>query len=83
MWDVSNLILRQGMRLVLLGTVIGLAGYLAVSRLLRSLVFGVSPWDPVSLFLGPFVLMAVAALACWLPARRAASVHPMEALRDE
>jgi ABC-type lipoprotein release transport system permease subunit len=66
-----------------LGAVVGLIGYVAVSRFLRSLVFDISPLDPVSLLLGPAVLLAVAMLACWLPARRAATVHPTEALRGE
>jgi ABC-type antimicrobial peptide transport system permease subunit len=81
--DVSILVLRQGLRLVGLGAVVGLIGYVAVSRFLRSLVFDISPLDPVSLLLGPAVLLAVAMLACWLPARRAATVHPTEALRGE
>jgi dipeptidyl aminopeptidase/acylaminoacyl peptidase len=83
MGDVSGLVLRQGIRLVLLGTLLGLLGYVAVSRFLRSLVFEISPLDPVSLLLGPVVLVVVATIACWLPARRAAAVHPMEALREE
>jgi ABC-type antimicrobial peptide transport system permease subunit len=83
MRDVSNLVLRQGIRLVALGTVFGLIGYVAVSRFLRGFVFDISPLDPVSLLLGPAALLAVAALASWLPARGAAKVDPMEALRHE
>jgi len=83
MGDVSNLVLGQGLRLVAWGTAIGLLGYVAVNRFLRSLVFDISPLDPVSLVLGPAVLLVVATLACWLPARRAATVDPMEALRTE
>jgi predicted permease len=83
MGDVLNLVLGQGLRLVALGIVLGLLGYLAVSRLLRSQVFEVSPLDPISLLLGPAALLAVATVACWLPARRAAKVDPMEALRSE
>jgi predicted permease len=82
-WDVSNLVLRQGIRLVILGGAVGLAGYVAVSRFLRSLVFDISPLDPLSLFVGPAILLVVATLACWLPARRAARIDPMEALRTE
>jgi predicted permease len=83
MEDVSRLVLSQGIRLAAFGTVLGLVGYTAVSRWLRSLVFDLSPLDPVSLLLGPAVLLAVAAFACWLPARRATRVDPMEALRSE
>jgi putative ABC transport system permease protein len=83
MGDVLNLVFGQGLRLVALGIVLGLLGYVAVSRFLRSLVFEVSPLDPVSLFMGPTVLLVVAAFACWLPARRAAKVDPIEALRSE
>jgi len=81
--DVSTLVLGQGFRLVLLGTVAGLMGYVVLSRFLRSLVFDLSTLDPVSLVMGPSVLVAVATLACWLPARRAARVDPMIALRTE
>jgi putative ABC transport system permease protein len=83
MRDVSALVLGQGVRLVIYGAVLGLIGYVAVSRLLRSLVFDISPLDPLSLLLGPVVLLVVAAVACWLPARRAARVDPMVALRTE
>jgi predicted permease len=81
--DVANLVLGQGIRLVLLGTVVGLLGYAMISRFLRNLVFEVAPLDPFSLLLGPAVLLVVATLACWMPARRAAKVDPMEALRSE
>jgi putative ABC transport system permease protein len=83
MGDVLKLVLGQGLRLVALGIVLGLLGYVAVSRFLRSQVFEVSPLDPVSLLLGPAALLAVATIACWLPARRAAKVDPMVALRSE
>jgi ABC-type antimicrobial peptide transport system permease subunit len=83
MRDVSNLVLGQGIRLVGLGTICGLLGYVAISRLLRSQVFEVSPLDPISLLLGPAALLVVATLACWLPARRAARVDPIVALRSE
>jgi predicted permease len=81
--DVLNLVLKQGLRLVALGIVLGLLGYVAVSRLLRSQVFEVSPLDPISLLVGPAALLVVATLACWLPARRAARVDPIVALRSE
>jgi putative ABC transport system permease protein len=81
--DVLRLIVGQGARLGALGIVIGLAGALAVTRFLQTLLFGVSPFDPAS-FLGvTIVLAAVALLASYVPARRAARVDPVQALRQE
>jgi FtsX-like permease family protein len=81
--DVLRLVLRQGMRLAGLGICIGLAGAVAVTHLLRSLLFGVSPLDPGTFLAIPLLLLGVAWFACWLPARRAARVDPMVALRSE
>ena len=81
--DVLALIMGEGMRIAVVGAGIGLLGALALTRLLRSLLFGVSPTDPVTLVAVSVGLALVAALACYLPARRAAKVDPMVALRDE
>jgi ABC-type antimicrobial peptide transport system permease subunit len=81
--DVLKLIVGQGMKLVIIGIVIGLAGALAATRAVSSLLFGVGANDPVT-FAGVAVLLAaVALLACWIPARRAAKIDPLTALRQE
>jgi len=81
--DVLRLILRQSARPVAIGLLVGLVGSVAVSRLLSSLLFGISSLDPVAFGGVSLFLMAVALLACYLPARRATNVDPMVALRYE
>lgn len=80
--DVLQLVLRQGMTLVVLGLALGLAGAYALTRLLTGLLFGVEATDPLSFVGVPAVLALVTLAACWLPARRAASLDPLAALRD-
>jgi len=79
---VMGLILRQGMQLVGIGVVIGIPASLLVGRALSTLLFGVSPLDPVSLGTASLALILVALAACYLPARRASRVDPLVALRD-
>ncbi len=71
------------MRLALIGVAIGIAAALGLTRLLASLLFGVQPRDPLVFVAVPVILTAVALLACYLPARRATRINPLEALRWE
>ena len=80
---VLGLLLTMGGRLVMVGVVIGVAASLAATRLLRSQLFGVEPADPLSYAAVALLLGTVALLACYFPARRAAAVDPIIALRDE
>lgn len=80
---VTAMILRHSLKLALAGIALGVLAALATTRLLQAMLFGVSPGDPVILGAVALVLLAVALLASWLPARRAARVDPMVALRAE
>ncbi len=81
--DVISLILKRGLLLALIGVAIGLAGALALTRVMKNFLFGVSPTDPLSFAGVAVLLVGVALLACFLPARRAAKVDPLVALRSE
>jgi putative ABC transport system permease protein len=81
--DVLKAVLRQGLTLTCIGLVIGLAGALAATRVIRSLLYDVSPADPLTFVCVGLLLAGVALLACYLPARRAARIDPMVALRYE
>jgi putative ABC transport system permease protein len=81
--DILKLIVGQGMVLTLGGVTIGLIASFVLTRWLESLLFSVSATDPLTFILIPVLLIAVALLACWLPARRATKVDPMAALRSE
>jgi putative ABC transport system permease protein len=81
--DVLRLVLGHGLKLVFAGIVLGLAAALASARVIASLLFGVSATDPVTLAVVIATLSLVAMLACYIPARRAAKIDPMSALRSE
>lgn len=81
--SILRLVLRQGIRTTLIGVAIGLAGALFLTRTLRSLLFGLSAADPVTFAAVAILLIMVALLACYIPARRATKVDPMVALRYE
>ena len=81
--DVLRLFIGEGMKLALIGALLGLGGALALTRLLKTLLFGVSATDPLTFIVIAALLIIVALLACWIPARRAASVDPLVSLRVE
>ena len=81
--DVLRLVLRHGLGLSILGLLLGGGGAFAVNHLLGSLLFGVGGRDPLTLFLVALLLAAIALLACLIPARRAAKMDPLVALRNE
>jgi len=81
--DVLRLVMKDGVRIALLGIGLGLAGAIALTRVMVSLLFEVKPTDPATLIGVALLLAAIAMLACYIPARRALSVHPMTALRRE
>jgi predicted permease len=81
--DLKKMVMRQGLALAGLGMLIGLAGSLALSRLVTTLLYGVYPNDPLSFAAIAVLLTGVAILATWLPARRATQVDPLSALRHE
>jgi putative ABC transport system permease protein len=81
--DVTSMVTREGGVMVALGLAIGLAGTMAFARVLRGLLFDISPLDPLALAVSAFVLATAALVAAWVPARRAARIPPMEALRHD
>jgi putative ABC transport system permease protein len=81
--DVLKLVVRSGMFLAVVGAAVGLVGAFAITRLIASLLFGVSPTDALTFVLVTAGLLLVALLACYIPARRATKVDPLVALRYE
>jgi ABC-type antimicrobial peptide transport system permease subunit len=81
--DVRNLVVVQGMRLAIIGVLLGTAAAFGLTHLIAKLLFGVKSWDPIVFVSVPFVLSAVALFAVWLPAHRATRIDPVDALRYE
>ena len=81
--NIMRLVLGQGMKLAGLGILLGLVGAVTLTRGLRSLLYGVSATDPLTFSVIALLPMVVTMLACWIPARRAAKVDPLVALRCE
>ena len=81
--DVLRLILGEGLRLVATGLLVGVLAALAATRLMKSVLYGVSATDPITFVVIAAALLAVGVLACWIPARRATQVEPLSALRHE
>jgi len=80
---ILRLMMGQGMKMTLIGVAIGFVGAIAVTRLMRSLLFAVAPTDLMTFLISAIVLIVVASLACFIPARRATKVDPLVALRYE
>jgi ABC-type antimicrobial peptide transport system permease subunit len=81
--DISRPILREALLLAVAGLAIGVPAALALAQLVKSQLYGVAPADPLTLIAGALLLLVIALLAAWIPARRAARVDPLEALRAE
>jgi putative ABC transport system permease protein len=81
--DILSLVLGEGLRLIAIGVLAGLATAIAFSRILKTFLFGVEPTDPTTLIAVGLMFTCVALFSCWFPARRATKVDPIEALRDE
>jgi putative ABC transport system permease protein len=80
---IRRLVVWHGMRLTILGVILGIGAAFGLTRLIASFLFAVRPWDSVAFLFGPLILFVVALLAVWLPATRASKVDPMQALHTE
>lgn len=81
--DIVSMVMREGLTIALAGAACGAPGSLAAARLIGSQLYGVAPTDPLSFAGATALLISVAALAAWIPARRATGVDPIAALRSE
>jgi putative ABC transport system permease protein len=81
--DVQKLVIGQGMKLLMIGVAIGLIGAFVLTQQIKSLLFGVSATDPLTFAAMTLLLITVAFLACYIPARNATKVDPINALRDQ
>jgi ABC-type antimicrobial peptide transport system permease subunit len=82
-WNVLRLIMEQGAKLALVGVVVGLVGAVALTRVMTSLLFGVSATDLGTFSVVPVIVLVLILLGCYIPARRATKLDPVVALRDE
>ena len=80
--SVFGLVIGEGLRLGIVGIVAGIAGAVALTRIMRSMLIGVTPTDPATFGIMAVLFLAIAAAACWIPARRAAGMDPAVALRE-
>jgi len=81
--DVLRLVLRRGLGLALAGVALGLISALALTRMMEGLLFGVEAGDPLTFGVLALLMLSVALVSCWIPARRGARVDPLVALRTE
>ena len=80
--QVRRLVLREGVKLTGIGVGIGLAGAFSATRAMRGMLYEVTPLDPIAIFAAVFLLMSVAVVACFVPARHATRLDPVETLRS-